>query len=321
MNAARVVHVAVAVIADAAGRVLVAQRLPHQHLAGLWEFPGGKLEAGESLHDGMRREIREELGIEAEAIAPLLRIEHCYPEKTVLLDVWRVLAWSGAAPGERGAEGQPLRWLHPEVMDPREFPPADVPVINALRLPSHYIISPDIDAADAILPWVSAVSRSGVPVRLVQVRLKRVPALARELVSAIRAAWPGVKILLNSDTQAALQHASPADAYCGADGLHLTARKLRDCTEKPASLCAASCHDADELALAFARGLDFVTLGAVLPTESHPAVAGLGWREFCALTAGAGLPVFALGGMQIDTLADAISHGAVGVAGISMFAG
>ena len=307
MAAPRIVHVAVAVIRDAAGRVLVAQRLPHQHLAGLWEFPGGKLEAGESLFEGMVREIREELGVTAQAIAPLLRIEHAYPEKTVLLDVWRITRWQGEP---HGAEGQPLRWVHPIAA---EYPPADVPIIAALRLPSRYVISPDIVDDERAARFVDALVRADA--RLVQVRLKAAPQRAPALVAAIRARLPAACILLNSDTQAALGGA--ADALHGADGLHLTAAALAACTQKPATLCAASCHDAHELALAFARGIDFATLSPVLPTASHPGATLLGWQAFAGLAAGAGLPVYALGGMHDDVLADALAHGAIGIAGIS----
>lgn len=310
MTSPRIVHVAVAVLRDAAGRVLVAQRLPHQHLAGLWEFPGGKLEAGESLFDGMVREIREELGVTVEAIAPLLRIEHAYPEKTVLLDVWRITRWQGEP---HGAEGQPLRWVHPDDMVAAEYPPADVPIIASLRLPSRYVISPDLVDDESAARFVEALVRADA--RLVQVRLKAAPQRAPALVATIRARLPAARILLNSDTQAALGGA--ADALHGADGLHLTAAALAACTHKPAALCAASCHDARGLAQAFALGIDFATLSPVLPTASHPRAPLLGWQAFAALTAGAGLPVYALGGMRDDTLADALAAGAIGIAGIS----
>ncbi len=309
MTAPRIVHVAVAVIRDAAGRVLVAQRLPHQHLAGLWEFPGGKLEAGESLFDGMVREIREELGVTVQAIAPLLRIEHAYPEKTVLLDVWRITRWQGEP---HGAEGQPLRWVYPDDMLAEEYPPADVPIIAALRLPPRYVISPDITDDEEATRFVEALVR--VDARLVQVRLKAAPRRAPALVASIRSRLPAARILLNSDTQAAL--GGGLDALHGADGLHLTATALTACTQKPAALCAASCHDARELALAFVRGIDFATLSPVLPTASHPGAGTLGWEKFAALAAGAGLPVYALGGMHDDVLADALASGAIGIAGI-----
>lgn len=305
----KVVHVAVAVLRDREGRVLCTQRLPHQHLAGLWEFPGGKLEPGESLADGLRREIHEELGVVVGGIAPLLRIEHRYPEKTVLLDTWRVLDWRGEP---HGREGQPLRWQHPDDMQAEEFPAADVPIIAALRLPSRYVISPDLVSATAIDPFVAG-ARAG-NARLLQVRLKTAPQLALPLLAALRAALPRARVLVNSDTLAVL----PSGSEALFDGVHLTAAALAELPARPAGLCAASCHDARELARAFALGLNFATLSPVRATVSHPDAAALGWDLFSELAATAGLPVYALGGMRGDEdVAVAIAHGAIGIAGIS----
>lgn len=330
---ARTVHVAVAVIRDEAGRVLVTQRLPHQHLAGFWEFPGGKLEPGETLAAGMRREIHEELGIVVEQLVPLLRVEHRYcekghPEKTVLLDVWRITRWSGAlVDWPVGREGQPLRWLHPDDMLPAEFPAADVPIIAALRLPTHYLISPDIKTPTQLDAFVARVVGANLPLNriLVQVRLDAMPMLAPSLIAALRVAVPQARILINSRTLAAVasahsndaQHELPSASLCGADGIHLTAQDLRGCTAKPSAFAAASCHDADELRLAYALSLDFATLSPVLATASHPDAAPLGWPLFAERVRDAGLPVFALGGMYRADLPQALLAGAVGVAGIS----
>ncbi len=329
MKAARVVHVAVAVIYDAVGRVLIAQRLPHQHLAGLWEFPGGKLEPGETLAEGLRREIGEELGIRVEASAPLLRIEHAYPEKTVLLDVWRITRWTGEPPGAQGTEGQSLRWVHPDDMRAEEFPPADLAIIAALRLPPRYLISPDLTDMTGVDVFLAALARRAVrrlPDRLIQVRLKKTPTLAPALIAGIRRVLPAAQVLINSDTLAGL----PAvGGLHGADGLHLTARALHAWAEKPTvlptgisarlptPLCAASCHNADDLARAFSLGIDFVTLSPVLATASHAGALPLGWAAFARLATGAGLPVYALGGMRDAFLDDALAHGALGIAGIS----
>ncbi len=329
----RTLHVAVAVIRNDVGCVLVTQRLPHQHLAGFWEFPGGKLEPGETLAEGMRREIHEELGIVVEQLAPLLRVEHRYfekgyPEKIVLLDVWRITRWSGVPVGR---EGQPLRWVHPEDMLPAEFPPADVPIIAALRLPAQYLISPDIQTQQQADAFVAQVVSANI--LLVQVRLDAVPMLAPRLIAALRAAAPQVRILINSRTLSAItrmridrtqqvsldesQRESPQISLCGADGIHLAAQDLRTCTERPSAFAAASCHDAGELRLAHALSLDFATLSPVLATTSHPDAVPLGWPVFAEQVRDAGLPVFALGGMHRADLPQALVAGAVGIAGIS----
>lgn len=304
----KVVHVAVAIIRDEAGRVLCTQRLPHQHLAGMWEFPGGKVEPGESLADGLRREILEELGIVTGSIAPLLRVEHRYPEKTVLLDIWRVLDWSGEP---HGREGQPLRWQHPDDMQAEEFPPADVPIIAALRLPDRYVITPDFSGASHIAPFVARACQANV--RLLQVRCKAFPELALPLLESVRREIPAARVLINSDTLAAL----PASAVGRFDGVHLGSAALAAAVRKPHALCAASCHNAGELAQAFSLGLDFATLSPVLATASHPGAPSLGWDRFATMAAAAGLPVYALGGMIGTHGARAIAHGAIGIAGIT----
>src|SRR5690348_15606945 len=115
------------------------QRLPGKHLAGLWEFPGGKLEPGETVEHALARELHEELGIEVQAFAPLISLPWRYPEKSVRLHALQVTAWHGEP---HAREGHPLRWVPAGEMDPAEMPAADRPIVTALRLPAHYVITP-----------------------------------------------------------------------------------------------------------------------------------------------------------------------------------
>ncbi len=130
VTAAPVVHVAVGVIVDPGGPVLIAKRPEHAHQGGLWEFPGGKVEPDETAEAALRRELWEELGIELCAAEPLLEVRHAYADKTVLLDVWRVTAYRGEP---HGREGQPLVWILPADMLDSAFPVADAPIIARLR--------------------------------------------------------------------------------------------------------------------------------------------------------------------------------------------
>lgn len=125
-----VVEVAAGILVDPHGRVLLLQRLPGKHLAGLWEFPGGKLEPGETIERALARELREELGIEVVASEPLVSVPWHYPEKSVNLHAWRVTAWRGE-PAAR--EGNPMRWVAVRALDPAEMPAADVVIVDALR--------------------------------------------------------------------------------------------------------------------------------------------------------------------------------------------
>lgn len=124
-----VVEVVAGVIYRHDGRILICLRPKHLDQGGLWEFPGGKREDGESRFDALTRELREELGIEIKRGTPLLRLRHCYPNKTVELDVWEITVWEGH---ENGREGQLIRWVPRRDLDRYKFPAANEPVIDLL---------------------------------------------------------------------------------------------------------------------------------------------------------------------------------------------
>ena len=128
------IHVAAAVLIDRCGRILIAQRPAGKHLAGCWEFPGGKVELGETRTDALARELREDLGVTIERPRPLLRLRHTYPYGEVLLDVWVVRRYRGEP---RGLDGQALRWCSHRELAEAELLPADRPIVDALRLPER----------------------------------------------------------------------------------------------------------------------------------------------------------------------------------------
>ena len=148
-----VIHVVAAAVVDTAGRVLIAQRPAGKHMAGGWEFPGGKLEPGEERLAGLARELREELGITLVGTPrPLIRVRHAYPTREVLLDIWVVKGYSGEA---QGLDGQALRWCTQDELEAAELLPADKPIVRALRLPerlteisSRYYCVGDVADAD-----------------------------------------------------------------------------------------------------------------------------------------------------------------------------
>jgi len=123
------VHVAVGVILNADRKVLITRRAQHAHQGGLWEFPGGKIETGESLTDALTRELREELGIVIGRTSALLEVRHDYGDKTVLLDVHVVWEFSGEA---HPLEDQPLAWVAPQELDRYAFPAANLPSGSAV---------------------------------------------------------------------------------------------------------------------------------------------------------------------------------------------
>lgn len=305
------IHVAVAVIRDAEGRVLLARRPLGSHLGGMWEFPGGKLEAGENVLRALARELQEELGIRPRLCRPLIQTPHRYPDKHVLLDVWEVLRWQGRV---HGRESQPLRWVAPDALKRYRLPPADAAIVSAVRLPPVYLITPlpgrDLES---FLQRLQACLEAGV--RLVQLRAPGLtPARLRSLARQVRELCHqhGAQVLVNGTPGQVLD--------VGADGVHLTSRRLLRLSRRPLGedhWVAASCHNADELAHAARVGVDFAVLSPVAATASHPGTKPMGWRRFAELASGARLPVFALGGMGPADLNRARLCGAQGLGMVS----
>lgn len=123
------VVVAAGILGDHAGRVLIAKRPAGGHAEGFWEFPGGKLKAGEGAPAALRRELAEELGIAVEEARPFMHYQHAYPERLVELHVFVVDRYSGEP---RGMEGQPLRWVPIDQLADANLLPADLPIATAI---------------------------------------------------------------------------------------------------------------------------------------------------------------------------------------------
>jgi len=300
------VRVAVAVLQRSDRRVLLAQRLPGTPYPGYWEFPGGKLERGESPHEALARELDEELGIEIVNATPWLVQRYDYPHANVELNFFRVFAWRGEP---RSRIGQAIAWQIPGAFDVAPLLPANETILRSLDLPSIYGISmaEDLGEEDFLRRARKAVANG---LRLIQLREKSWPVerlrrLAERLLPIAHDA--GARVLLNGDPALARQ--------LGCAGVHLTAAALREASVRPdAMLCAASCHDEAELARAAELGVDFAVLGPVAATPSHRGITPLGWPRVAQLLRGTPIPVYALGGLESADLETAIAHGAHGVA-------
>jgi 8-oxo-dGTP diphosphatase len=303
------VHVAAGVIVNAAGEVLIARRPDHTHQGGLWEFPGGKVERGEQVPAALHRELHEELGITVQIQRPLIRIHHDYPDKSVLLDVWLVVAFSGEP---HGREGQPIEWVMPARLRDYAFPAANQAIICAAQLPPAYLITPEPVDEQAFLAALEASLQGGI--KLVQLRAhslsdKDYMSLAKNVLERCRAY--GAQLLLNRDPNL-LEHID-------ADGVHLNSARLLACRTRPvdrSKWLTVSCHNEDELALAEKITADFAVVSPVMPTRSHAGVQPLGWEQFQLLSEKAAMPVYALGGMQLSDLPKAWQHGGQGIAAI-----
>ncbi|WP_137818111.1 Nudix family hydrolase [Pseudomonas sp. 2FG] len=307
------VQVAAAVIRGVDGRVLLARRPEDKHQGGLWEFPGGKVEEGESVPAALQRELAEELGIQVSTARPLIQVQHDYADKHVLLDVWEVSAFSGEP---HGAEGQPLAWVSAKQLADYEFPAANRPIVAAARLPEHYLITPQDLEPQALLRGLKAALDSGM--RLVQLRAPTMydPQYRDLAVDAVGLCAGRAQLMLKGPLE-----------WLGdfpAAGWHLTSTQLRQLVSggRPfpaARWLAASCHNAEELALAAQMGVDFVTLSPVQATQTHPEAQPLGWDKAAELIAGFNQPVYLLGGVGAAETERAWQIGAQGVAGIRAF--
>lgn len=303
-----IVDVAAAVVTQSDRRVLLAERPAGKPWAGYWEFPGGKVETGESPFVALKRELHEELGIEVDRATPWLTREYAYPEKRVRLHFYRVSVWHGTP---HGREGQKLSWEDPHAVRVAPLLPANAPILEALCLPPVYAISQagKLGVAEFMLRLQVALQRG---LRLIQVREPEMAAAAFSgLVHDV------VKLAHEADARVLVSGDIGLARAAGADGVHLPGRQLMTLHEPPGRFWGASCHDARELARAAELGASLVVLSPVLPTASHPGEPGMGWSRFEALVRNYPLPVYALGGMQQELLDTAQQHGAHGVSLLS----
>lgn len=302
----RRIAVAAAVLQQADGRFLLAQRPPGKAYAGYWEFPGGKVEDSETPTAALSRELHEELGIDVISAYPWLIREFDYPHAAVRLHFFRVRAWRGEL---QGLEAQSFAWQRLEAIDVAPLLPANGPILQALGIPETYGIT-DFTPEEypRILERINNALQQGL--RLIQVRAKGWPPelFARYTMDIVaRAHACGARVLVNADMEIARRSK--------ADGIHLTAQQLRGSTQRPDfALVGASCHNAEELRKAEQLGVDFAVLGPVLPTPTHPDAALLGWAGLQALAVEARIPVFALGGLNAGDREQALRSGAHGLA-------
>lgn len=315
VNHTKIVHVAVGVIQDSRGRILIAKRHAAQHMGGLWEFPGGKVEADETVQQALHRELAEELAIEILQQRPLCLIEHHYADKSVLLDVWLIEQFSG---NPHGQEGQPLRWVSPGKLVPADFPAGNRAIIRVLQLP----------AAIALLNTTLDCTLPALPDQTL-LRLRRTQDVTNpqhyrdRLLHILSRLPPEQGVIVDWDSDSSLNHSTLLQ-HPQLRGYHLNRHQLMALQQRPDLagdhlLLGCSCHNLEELEKAAQLQADYVIISPVLPTRSHPGAEGLGWKRFADLVARTRIPVYAMGGLTWSDLPTARAAGARGIAGISMF--
>lgn len=290
-------HVAVGVVHNANGEILLSQRAPDKHQGGKWEFAGGKVEPGEQVEQALVREFDEELGIRPTHIHPLIQIPFEYAEHTVLLDVWHIYAFDGKL---HAREQQAIQWVPKTQLREFEFPPANHAIIRAIELPKVYFITSDGDFT--------------IPEDFDFVRVRQ-GSLSDD---AYRKRIDSVLTL----NKRVMVDAAFANEYPDVAGYHLTSQDLyhyQNFERQSHQLLAASTHNEAEIELANKLGVDFSVLSPVKHTASHPDANPIGWEKFAALVKFAQHPVYALGGMTRGDVKTAIQWGGQGVAGVSQF--
>jgi 8-oxo-dGTP diphosphatase len=338
------------------GRVLIAKRADHQHQGGLWEFPGGKVEAGESVQAALQRELTEELGLicSIDDMRPLISIPFHYADKSVLLDVWSV--YGGQMPVGHisdtynsdinnsdiknsdiknsegdwiGKEGQPLLWVDQAELAKYEFPAANKAIIDALLLPNKIAISEDRQDPEIILAQVANTLKDHcnkenpdlwIQLRAPKLSQMKYTQLAMKLYGICHEA--GSKLIWNC----------PLEWYqvAFADGLHLSREnivkadlvKASATVERPIPVnqwLSMACHNLAELEVAQDLA-DFVMVSPVNKTTTHAKSTPLTWAGFKVISNQARIPCYALGGLNITDIDVAKESGGQGIAGISCFA-
>lgn len=288
------------------GCFLLAQRPKGKPYAGYWEFPGGKAESGESAAHALVRELEEELGIVPLEYYPWITRTHLYEHASVRLRFFRILRWRGEFVCR---EFQNITWQQGGSPGVAPMLPANGPVIRALELPTLLGISQATQLGAAAFGERLHQSLSA-GLRFVMLREKSWPedallAYGHQVLNRCRSA--GALMVVNADPSLAQK--------LNADGVHLSSQRLMSATRRPdLKWCGASCHDHAELAQAVRLDLDYVVLGPVHPTLSHPGQAALGWERFGALIHGYPLPVYAVGGLNSSDLLEAWRLGAHGIA-------
>lgn len=306
-----VMQVVVGVIRGADGRILTARRQAGKPGAGEWEFPGGKVEAGETPAEALARELAEEVGIRVTAFRPLICVRYAFPDRVVVLDTYEVYAYRGEP---HGREGQQLAWQAREALSCPPILASSVAIVNAIKLPERYLFTGEgAEHPDRYLEQLQVALRAGV--RLVRLRCPELSdeayrCLAQRALVHTRKA--GARLMLDRSPELV--------TALGADGLHLTGDCLSELKQRPLEpgfWLAASCHCAEDLSHAASIGCDFAVLSPVAPTGSHPGAEPMGWNTFAERVREAVLPVYALGGMGPADVETARRHGGQGIAAIT----
>lgn len=302
------IHVAIALLMYR-GKVLVGWRNADQHQGNKYEFPGGKIEAGETPVEACRREIFEEVGVGIQHWHAFDVIHHVYEDVEVFLHLFHATVSEQYLADIQ----KPWTWYSRDQLLELNFPKANRPIIQRLFW-HHYIkISDDLTA---LRDSKKDTSHEKTVLPLFYYRTEFKPSVIQEIQQIDQDDLS--RLIVNIDIWVKL----PESLQKAVAAVHYKQQQVMDLQmgQLPLGMrCIAACHDMVSLQRAHSLGFDAVILSPVLPTKTHPDAHALGWEQFAQYAKSSDLPVFALGGLSPADLSIAQQHHAYGIAGISQF--
>ena len=299
------IEASVGIIFNESFQLLMAERPQSKTWSGWWEFPGGKIEKGETPLEALKRELKEEIGISVIDAEKWIVRKYAYEDYEVILHFYKVTQWSGNIEAK---EEQKISWVLPDNNVVSPILPANDLIFKAISLPDIYAITNAYEYSGNFLNKVEQQLNNGLG--LIQIREKAISKnafieLTKEIIQM--AGNFDAKVMINSDINLAYK--------LNADGVHLNSSLLHRLSEIPKDLIvSASCHSARDIEKAMTMDVSFVVLSPVQKTQSHPNSTPIGWDSFSKITQNYSIPIYALGGMKQNDIENAFNAGAIGIA-------
>ena len=299
------IEASVGIIFNESFQLLMAERPQSKTWSGWWEFPGGKIESGETPLEALKRELKEEIGISVIDAEKWIVRKYAYEDYEVILHFYKVTQWSGNIEAK---EEQKISWVLPDNNVVSPILPANDLIFKAISLPDIYAITNAYEYSGNFLNKVEQQLNNGLG--LIQIREKAISKnafieLTKEIIQM--AGNFDAKVMINSDINLAYK--------LNADGVHLNSSLLHSLSEIPKDLIvSASCHSARDIEKAMTMDVSFVVLSPVQKTQSHPNTTPIGWDSFSKITQNYSIPIYALGGMKQNDIENAFNAGAIGIA-------